>query len=76
MKTKLLRKIRKRFTIIDYKHNLYMIKWFNHQDKTVNINSNLVRILANFFNYSKLNKKRQYNREIRKLTKQHLQIKR
>jgi hypothetical protein len=53
-----------------------MIKWFNHQDKTVNINSNLVRILAKFFNYSKLNKKRQYNREIRKLTKQHLQIKR
>lgn len=74
MKTKLLRKIRKRFTVIDYKfkkgYQTFQIKYVDHKTKEVHYQYSLFGFLYNAIpNYMELRYLRSYNRELRKLNK-------
>ena len=74
MKTKLLRKIRKRYVIIDYRVKERIFKGefhvLDHKKKVVIKYITIQDIFKLMdIDYSKLNKLRQYNRGLRKLTK-------
>ena len=72
MKTKLLRKIRKRFTVIDYRFKhidlRFTVKYLDHKTKEVCYQCSLYDFLYKAIpNYTELRDLRNYNRELRKL---------